>query len=131
MVERVLIALILVLAGACAFGLLKGHQMHRASRATVATGKPTIVYFRNDACVPCVTQARYVQQLEAQFGDRIVVEKLDAGADQPTAERYGVFTVPTVLVVNPNGVVRYANYGLTDAGKLAAQLRSVQPQLAS
>ena len=46
--------------------------------------------------------------------------------EQAKAERYGVFTLPTTLIVDPKGTVRHANYGLADSRKLANQLRALQ-----
>jgi len=43
---------------------------------------------------------------------RIVVEKVDADVEQAEAERYGVFTLPTTLIVDPQGTVRHINYGI-------------------
>ena len=54
-----------------------------------------------------------------------MVEKVDADKDQAAAERYGVFTLPTTLIVDRTGRVRHANYGLTDARRLASQLNSL------
>jgi len=124
--ERLVIALMLALLGIGIFALFRLSHMRRASRATTALGKPAILYFRTDTCAPCVTQGRFLQQLQAEFGDRIAIEKVDADAEFEKAERYGVFTVPTTLIVDPAGVVRHANYGLADPRKLAHQLRTVE-----
>jgi thiol-disulfide isomerase/thioredoxin len=126
MLERMLITLGLALLGLCVFVAFRRDHLRRASQATVAIGKPAILYFRSDACVPCSTQGRFLQQLQAEFGDRIVVEKVDADVEQAKAERYGVFTLPTTLIVDPKGTVRHANYGLADTRKLASQLRAVE-----
>ena len=126
MLERILITLGLALLGVCIFAVFRYDHLRRASKETIAIGKPAILYFRSDACAPCTTQGRFLQQLEAVFGDRIVVEKVDADVEQAKAERYGVFTLPTTLIVDPKGTVRHANYGLADARKLAGQLRTVE-----
>jgi thioredoxin 1 len=141
MLDRLLIAALIMLAGVAAYLIL--HEVH-LRKATAALGsamqasgggsgfargwqpgKPALLYFRSDACVPCVAQARFVQQLQTEFGDRIVVEKVDADTDQAVAERYGVFTLPTTLIVDPSGRVRHANYGLTDARRLASQMEGL------
>jgi thiol-disulfide isomerase/thioredoxin len=126
MLERILITLGLTLLGTGVFLVFRHIHLRRASKATVASGKPAILYFRSDACAPCTTQGRFLQQIQAEFGDRIVVEKVDADVEQAKAERYGVFTLPTTLIVDPKGTVRHANYGLADARKLAGQLRTVE-----
>ncbi len=130
MFERLLLTLFLMAAGVGAFALFRQLHLRRASRAVVAAGKPMLLYFRSDACAPCAAQGRFLQQVQAEFADRIVVEKVDADVEQAKAERYGVFTLPTTLVVDPGGVVRYANYGLADPRKLAGQLRSLDARLA-
>ncbi len=126
MLERLLIATALIVVGAGGFLVFRLDHLRRASRITRPAGrpagKPTLLYFRNDACAPCVAQARYVQQLQAQFGDALVVEKVDADMDEAVAARYGVFTLPTTLIVDRSGQVRHANYGLTDARRLARQV---------
>lgn len=126
MLERILIGAGLALLGVCAFALVRYVHLRRASRVAVARGKPAVLYFRSDACVPCVTQGHFLQQLQAEFGDRIVVEKVDVDQEMEKAERFGVFTLPTTLVVDPGGQVRHANYGLADTHKLAAQVRGVE-----
>ena len=133
MFERLLLTLGLMLLGIAAYVVLRQVHLRRASRGlpAVAVGKPVILYFRSDACAPCAAQGRYLQQLQAEFGDFIVIEKVDADVDLATAEKYGVFTVPTTLIVDPQGTVRHANYGLADARKLAGQLRSLAALLTS
>jgi thiol-disulfide isomerase/thioredoxin len=131
MFERILITAGLILLGLGAFLLFRYLHMRNASKATVAEGKPAVIYFRSDACAPCATQGRFLQQLLAEFGDRIVVEKVDAVHELEKAERYGVFTLPTTLIVDAAGQIRHANYGLADARKLANQLRAVEAVLAS
>jgi thioredoxin 1 len=129
MLERLLISAALVLLGTGGFFVFRLDHLRRAGRATAAAarpaGKPALLYFRSDACAPCVAQARFVQQLQTQFGDAIVVEKVDADKDQAVAVRYGVFTLPTTLIVDRSGQVRHANYGLTDARRLASQLNGL------
>jgi thioredoxin 1 len=135
MLERLLIAAALVLVGTGGFFVFRMNHLRKASRVLAASrvpaafarpaGKPALLYFLSDACVPCLAQARFVQQLQAQFGDAIVIEKVDADKDQAAAARYGVFTLPTTLIVDRSGQVRHANYGLTDARRLASQLNGL------
>jgi thioredoxin 1 len=132
MADRILIALLVMAAGVAAYLLLQQWQRRKASLAIatappVATElrRPTILYFRSDACAPCAAQSRYLDQLAAQMGESIVVRRIDADAEPDLASQFGVFTVPTTLVVSAGGEVRHANYGLADAGKLAAQLRNL------
>ena len=125
MLERLLIVVTVMFVGVAAYTLFRYLHLRRASQVTVAAGKPAILYFRSDACPPCATQGRFLQQLQKEFGDQIVIEKVDADVAPDVAKRYRVFTLPTTLVVDPAGTVKHVNYGLTDARRLAGQVRSL------
>jgi thioredoxin-like negative regulator of GroEL len=126
--DRLLLSGFLIACGMGVFMALRGWHMRRASaadRATTVRGQPALLYFRSDNCAPCAAQWRYVQQIQAQFDGQVAVEKIDADADHERASRYGVFTLPTTLVIDHAGTVRHINYGLTDARKLAQQLETL------
>ena len=125
MPERLLIAAVIILLGVSVYAFYKGLHMLGASRLIPALSRPTVLYFRSDSCGPCVAQARYLEQLHAEFDGRVAFEKIDADRDLETAGKYGVFTLPTTMVVDRDGTVRHINYGLTDARRLTTQLRSV------
>lgn len=126
MADRILIALVVMAAGVAAYLLLQQWQRRKATAAaadTAPAGRPTILYFRSEHCAPCAAQSRFLDQLAAQLGESVAVRKIDADLDPDTAAKFGVFTVPTTLVVDAAGQVRHANYGLADYGKLTAQLQ--------
>jgi hypothetical protein len=77
MFERLLIATALVGLGLSAYTILKNWHLRRASRAAAGNGRPSILYFRSDHCAPYVTQARFLQELQADFGGRVAIEKID------------------------------------------------------
>jgi thioredoxin-like negative regulator of GroEL len=116
-----------VVAGFCfaAFTLFKQRHLRRATGGGVHGGAPTLLYFRSDRCAPCVTQSRLLAQLPGQLTERLAIKQVDAGKEPEVASQYGVFTVPTTLLIDRDGVVRHINYGLTDAGKLTRQVESV------
>ena len=87
--------------------------------------QPALLYFWSRQCVPCVTQAQFLQQLPQQMLQQIKIEKIDAEEEQEMAARYGVFTLPTTMFVDRQGSVRHVNYGLTPVQKLVGQLESV------
>lgn len=125
MTDRLIIALVVILAGVALYLFWQRRQRAVATAAVEPRGKPTLLYFRSAACAPCVAQSRFVDMVRGQFGDQIAVEKIDADVDPERAARFGVFTLPTTLVVDAAGKVRHANYGLAEPVKLAAQLREV------
>lgn len=128
MLERLLIAAALVAGGLLAYQLFAVWHRSRASRghatasAPAAPAAPVVLYFRSDHCAPCTIQARFLDQLAATYGTRIAIQKIDADRQREEADRYGIFTVPTTLVIDRAGTVRHANYGLTDTARLTAQV---------
>jgi thioredoxin 1 len=125
MAERAFLALALALLGTAAFVVYDRRHMRRASRHTPRLDRPAVLYFRSDQCAPCIAQGRFLQQIAEQYGDRLQIEKIDADVETARAQQYGVITLPTTLVVDRTGLVRHANYGLADAGKLTRQLELV------
>ena len=94
MFERIAITLGLALLGVCVFVVFRYDHLRRASKAAVAIGKPAILYFRSDACRACTTQGRFLQQLQAEFGDRIVVEKVERMWSKPKLSVTGFSRCP-------------------------------------
>lgn len=128
MIERIIVSLALIAFLVMAYRAF--HEWHRtratAGRAAaVSAAQPALLYFWSEHCAPCVTQARFLQQLPQQMMRQVKVERIDAEEQQEVAARYGVFTLPTTMLVDRQGCVRHVNYGLTDAHKLASQLESV------
>jgi thiol-disulfide isomerase/thioredoxin len=121
-IERLFVTVLLIAVGTMAYRLLAQRFMRRASTATAARGRALILYFRSDACPPCVAQWRFLEQVQREFGDALAIEKIDIERDHEQATMYGIFTLPTTLVVGPDGAVRFTNFGLTPARKLSAQV---------
>ncbi len=126
MLLRLMITLaITLIAGGVLLAFRSWHisQTNRGAAADLSsTGLPALLYFRSDDCGPCVAQSRYLQALEQQYDKRLTIHRIDADRDRNTAEKYGVFTLPTTLIVDPGGQVKHINYGLTATNKLARQL---------
>ncbi|MCI0397629.1 MAG: thioredoxin family protein [Chloroflexi bacterium] len=124
MIERLVIAALLILMGIGAWWVFTIWHRRLAGRAA-GGDRPVLLYFRSAACAPCLAQGHYVQEVEERFDGRLVVRKIDADQEVEQATRYGVFTLPTTLVVSPAGTVKYINYGLTDVARLVRQVEKV------
>ncbi len=57
----------------------------------------TIVDFWAEWCGPCHTIARTVEEIAGEYDGRIKVAKLDVDANQHTAVRFDVSTIPSIL----------------------------------
>lgn len=62
-----------------------------------------IVDFFAEWCGPCKMLVPVLEQLEAQFGDKICIVKIDIDSNQEIAEEYQIMSIPLVMVFR-NGV---------------------------
>lgn len=92
-----------------------------ALQQLVQPGQPAILYFTTDSCVQCrMQQAPELERLAAATG--IPVHKFDAVTQSDLTNFYGVMTVPTTIVLDPERRPRAINYGLATTQKLQEQV---------
>jgi thioredoxin 1 len=124
MIDRILVVVLLALVGAAVYYAYQ-YQHKRRLKVALTPDRPTVLYFRSDSCSPCMTQSHYLEELERKFIDKFAMQKIDTELEPETAAKYGVFTLPTTLVIDRAGEVKYINYGLTNTFRLSRQLESV------
>lgn len=59
---------------------------------------PVVVDFSADWCQPCRMLAPVIEQLAGEYGDAVKVCTIDVSANQETAAKYSVMSIPTVIV---------------------------------
>jgi len=107
-----------------------GLERFRAWRATrvallASAGparEPYILYFTGDGCTVCKTH----QEPALARLDGVRIDKVDAVAERELAERFQVYTLPTTIVMAPDGKPVHVNYGYAPAPKLLKQLSEVR-----
>jgi thiol-disulfide isomerase/thioredoxin len=110
---------IVVLIAACL-------EIFRARRARLKTlgataapaSDPYILYFTGEGCTVCRT---HQEPALAKLG-AVRIDKVDAIADRTLADRFNVYTLPTTVVMTPEGRALHVNYGYATAPKLERQL---------
>ncbi|MFT3983122.1 MAG: thioredoxin [Lachnospiraceae bacterium] len=79
--------------------------------------KPVLVDFYADWCGPCKMMGPLVEEIAKEYGDSVVVGKLNIDDNMATAQDYKVMTIPTLMVFK-NGVPAETSIGVVPKAKL-------------
>ena len=132
MLERLYITLFAIAVGGLIWAAYRGWLRLRIRRLAVAVlpmslqqlvqpGRPAILYFTTDSCVQCrMQQAPALERLAAATG--ISIHKFDAVTQSDLTNFYGVMTVQTTIVLDPQRRPQAINYGLAPLQKLQEQV---------
>ena len=100
------------------------HADDNSFDATVLQSEePVLVDFWAPWCGPCKMIAPILQQIADEYGDRLTVAKVDVEASQATAMKYGIRSIPT-LILFKNGVVEAQHVGMLSKEQLNKLLQS-------
>jgi thiol-disulfide isomerase/thioredoxin len=107
---------------------VKMYVLHRATEGAQTLehhNRPTLVYFWTPNCAVCKSsQTRIVDELAGELDDDVEVIKINALDAPQQARAFGIMTVPTTVVLGPEGDVRRVNTGVIDTITLREQLRA-------
>jgi thioredoxin 1 len=65
----------------------------------------TITDFWATWCPPCRMQGPIVEQLDDEIGDQVKVTKMDVDANNETAQKFGIMSIPTLIIKKDGQVV--------------------------
>ncbi len=130
MLERVLIVAVIALAAALLYALWRHWQQRQLQGlqetpptlpTSVQGGKPAVLYFTTQECAQCrLQQTPILAQLQARLD--VAVHKLDAIEQRALADLYGIMTVPSTVVLNPELRPVAINQGVAPLQKLQRQI---------
>lgn len=66
--------------------------------ATVGMGQPVLVDFWAEWCNPCRNLGPTIDAIAEEFDGKVIVAKINIDDHQETATRFGVQSIPTVLI---------------------------------
>ena len=92
-----------------------------AFEAAIAGDKPVLVDFWATWCGPCRMIAPVIEEIAAEFEGKAVVGKVDVDEEPGLAQRYGIMSIPTLIVFKGGKVVEQA-VGARSKADVAAML---------
>lgn len=130
MIERIVIALIIIVLSVGAYAMGTRWQIARVRHRTdlpLRPGVPAIVYFWSETCAPCKTvQTPALKQLQDELGhDGVQIISIDALRQTEAADAWGVLSVPTTFILDRSGQARRVNHGIARAAQLRQQIEVV------
>jgi thioredoxin 1 len=69
------------------------------------SNKPVLVDFWATWCGPCLMMAPVVDELAGDYAEKSVLAKLDVDANPVTAQKFGIRSIPTMLVFKDGKMV--------------------------
>ncbi|MFW5749826.1 MAG: thioredoxin [Halanaerobium sp.] len=87
----------------------------------LSSDKKVLVDFWAEWCGPCRMVAPVVEDIAKEYSDQIKVAKLNVDQNQSTASRYGIMSIPTMLVME-DGKVKDKLVGYMPKDKLLGKL---------
>ena len=126
---RMVWALAIIAVGLLAWWLYNRSLRGRAAQNSrhipgMRPGTPAVLYFTTPDCAACKTVQRpALRRLQEQLGERLQVIEIDAVEQPDLASRWGVLSVPTTFILDPQGQLKHINHGVARVDKLIQQIQ--------
>ncbi len=90
----------------------------------LASDKPLVIDFWAEWCGPCRMIAPMVEELAAEYADRVNIGKCDVGENDDITMKYGVRNIPTIVFIR-NGEVVDRQVGTCQKAALAEKIEKL------
>lgn len=88
----------------------------------ISSQKPVLIDFFAVWCGPCKMQGPIIDDVASLMGDKAVVGKLNTDDSQATAIKFGVMSIPTLMIFK-DGSVKETMVGMQPKDKLIELLK--------
>ncbi len=85
--------------------MAKNITMANFNKEVVEAGKPVLLDFWASWCAPCRMLSPSIDQLSQEYGDKVVIGKVNIDEERELAQHFGVMSIPSVFVLKNGKVV--------------------------
>lgn len=75
------------------------------AETALAEGKVSVVDFWAEWCGPCRMIGPIIEELATDYGDKVLVGKVDVDTNPNVSSEYGVRSIPTILIIKDGEIV--------------------------
>ncbi len=90
-------------------------------KQVISSTRPVLVDFWAEWCSPCRMLSPTVDQIAEEYQGRVIVGKVNIDEEPELATRFGVMSIPTLIVFKDGSVAR-KSVGVVPKEKIAAML---------
>ncbi len=131
--KRVITVLVVVLFAIAFLGCTKNKAYSPNTvedlQKALKSGKPVFLELYTDTCPQCKKLAPIIEELENEYGDRIIFIKINANAEEENAKllcmHNPMCTVPTIVIFDENGERKSVILGYQPKDYLENEIKSV------
>ncbi len=89
------------------------------------SGKPTMVEFGAEGCVPCDMMQPILEKLRKKYPDKLNVVFVHVGENRVLGARYGIQSIPVQVFYDENGREAFRHVGFYPESEVLKQLRKL------
>ena len=85
---------------------------------------PVIIDFYADWCGPCKMMSPIVDEIAEELKEKVKVGKINSDDNMNLAEKYGIMSIPTILIIKEGNVVK-TFVGVTDKTTIINEINNI------
>jgi thioredoxin 1 len=119
----VALAALLLVPVACSLGNDSAWVGATPLEEALANGKPTVAEFGATTCIPCKRMKPIMEEIAAEYGDRLNMSFVDVSKRSDLANRYAISLIPTQIFFDSSGQEITRHIGYWPKEELVAKLQ--------